>query len=116
MNQQSIIGSLDNILESSWIKYLVCAQVVFAAFMLALGMSSRLIVLWVLLLVVSLTSFHLQNGAVLSGFIAARFIVFLAAAAPILLSGGGSFSIRPTGWHINRHPRVEPSDGVSTYF
>lgn len=104
---KTVFSSLNVILEPEWIKDIICGQLGVAAVLLALGVSSRLVALWAITVIIALTSFLFQNGAVLSEFVAARFLVFIAATSPILLFGGGSLSIRPTGWHVNRLPTIK---------
>lgn len=85
VEDKSLLSSLDQILESPNLKFVVCGQLAIAAVLLTSGIYSRVITVWVWLMVISLTSFHLQNEAIVTGFWAVRVLLVLVASAPILL-------------------------------
>ncbi|MGR3646934.1 MAG: hypothetical protein ACU0BJ_00680, partial [Shimia sp.] len=82
---KSLVSSLDQILESPILKFVVCGHMAVAAVLLTSGIYSRVITVWVWLMVISLTSFHLQNEAIVTGFWAVRVLLVIVASAPILL-------------------------------
>ncbi|MBO9477111.1 hypothetical protein J7382_06160 [Shimia sp. R11_0] len=102
---QSVIGALDRVMSAEWMKHIVSAQMILAAVSLGLGLAPRLIALWSVMAVVSLTSLYVQDGAVIPDFLAVRFWIFIAATTPVVLSGSGGLRIIP-------HTRFSPPSPV----